>query len=172
MAAIDPDNLRWRMEIQYANANLGIVLYSQRRFAEAAVPLQASAPDDPGAGRRRPDEQRLSEECCRKRSAGWPTRRCRTERIGDAIAIREQQIALLKRLLSRSQEDVFYRLRLIRANQTVGELYALQGRLEVALDHLQSAVDDTDPPCCNRAGQYARRSRWRSSRACRLPRHS
>ena len=28
--------MKWRMEEQYADANLGVVLYGQRRFAEAA----------------------------------------------------------------------------------------------------------------------------------------
>ena len=35
MVALEPDNLKWRMEVQYARENLGIVLMSQRRFAAA-----------------------------------------------------------------------------------------------------------------------------------------
>ena len=36
MVAIEPNNLKWRMEVLYANENLGIALKSKRRFGEAA----------------------------------------------------------------------------------------------------------------------------------------
>src|SRR4029453_5582021 len=32
MVAVEPDNLKWRMELAYANENLGIVLFNQRRL--------------------------------------------------------------------------------------------------------------------------------------------
>src|SRR4051794_32218778 len=34
MVALQPDNIKWRMEVLYANENLGIALTSKRRFAE------------------------------------------------------------------------------------------------------------------------------------------
>ena len=40
MVALDPDNMKWRMEVQYADANLGVVLIDQRRFAEASKQLE------------------------------------------------------------------------------------------------------------------------------------
>ena len=35
MVGRDPNNMKWRMEEQYADTNLGVVLYEQRRYAEA-----------------------------------------------------------------------------------------------------------------------------------------
>ncbi len=40
MVALAPDNMKYRMEEQYADADLGAVLSDQRRFAEAAGQFQ------------------------------------------------------------------------------------------------------------------------------------
>ena len=55
MVALEPDNMRWRMETQYADANLGIVLLGKRRFEEAVqafrqalATIQGLAAADPG----------------------------------------------------------------------------------------------------------------------------
>src|SRR4051794_35833408 len=37
MVALDPDNMKWRMEEQYAEVDLGLILLNQRRFSEAAA---------------------------------------------------------------------------------------------------------------------------------------
>ena len=40
MVALDPNNMKWRVEEQSADANLGIALYSQRRYPEAATQFE------------------------------------------------------------------------------------------------------------------------------------
>src|SRR4051794_1039916 len=37
MVALGPDNMKWRMEEQYAEVDLGLILLNQRRFSEAAA---------------------------------------------------------------------------------------------------------------------------------------
>ena len=34
--ALDPDNMKWRVEAQSADANLGVMLFNERRFPEAS----------------------------------------------------------------------------------------------------------------------------------------
>ena len=42
MVTLSPDDMKWRMEEQYAEANLGILLFDQRRFTEAAAQFSAA----------------------------------------------------------------------------------------------------------------------------------
>ena len=55
LVALEPDNLKWRMERLYGVENIGISLYNKRRYAEAARqfesalgPMQNLASIDPG----------------------------------------------------------------------------------------------------------------------------
>ena len=59
MVALGPDNMKWRMEEQYADAELGIVLFDQRRFGEAAAQFDAALATDGGARHGRPDQSGL-----------------------------------------------------------------------------------------------------------------
>ena len=61
MVAIDPDNLKWRMETQYAAANLGIALFEQRRFPEASRQFQEALNTIEQLAAAEPRQQRLSE---------------------------------------------------------------------------------------------------------------
>jgi hypothetical protein len=42
MVALQPDSMKYRMEQQYAEFNLGVVLLDQRRWAEAAAQFRNS----------------------------------------------------------------------------------------------------------------------------------
>ena len=42
MIAADPGNPKWQMEVLYANENIGITLYNQRRFVEAGQIFESS----------------------------------------------------------------------------------------------------------------------------------
>jgi tetratricopeptide (TPR) repeat protein len=140
MVALDPDNMKWRMEEQDADAELGIVLLDQRRFGEAAVQfeqalqtIQALAAADPGNS----DYQKSVVEML----AWVADAQMSNGRIDRAIALRERHIALLNTLLDRPDADVHYRQKLIPAEQGLGRLYAMRGERERALQHLQAAVD-------------------------------
>ena len=139
MVAIDPDNMRWRMESQYASANLGIVLLARRRFEEAGrqfeqalETIRSLANADPTNA----DYQKSLSE-----SLAWlADARLAEGRIDEAIAIREQQVALLGRLMRQHGGDVGYQQRAIPAHQATGLLLAARGREEPALEHFRIAV--------------------------------
>ena len=48
MVALQPDNMKYRMEVQYADTDLGVVLSDQRRFAEAVAQFKRRAEHDGG----------------------------------------------------------------------------------------------------------------------------
>lgn len=139
MVELDPNNMKWRMEVQNADANLGAVLYTQRRFAEAAdqtgqalQTIQALATADP---RNRDYQQSLAESLAwyadAQRDAGH---------LDEAVALRQRQVALLDRLLSQSA-DVSFREKLVPAERSLGNLYRVRGQKDVAILHLRAAVD-------------------------------
>lgn len=141
MVAIDPANAKWRMETQYADANLGIVLLAQRRFAEASRQFQQAlntierfAAADPRNG----DYQKSRAE-----SLGWLADAKRSEgRLDEAIALRERQLALLKGLAQMGRGDVEYRQKLIPAHQALGRLLASKGASDPAIRQFRSAVNE------------------------------
>jgi tetratricopeptide (TPR) repeat protein len=143
MIALDPNNMKWRMEEQDADANLGIVLYERRRFPESATQLQqavqmtrALATADP---RNEEYQKNLAEILAwladAKMSAGD---------LATATRIREQHVALLNRFAAQPGSDVEYRQKLIPAEQALGWLHAYQGQTEAALRHFRTSVATAD----------------------------
>ena len=132
MVAIEPDNMKWRMEVQYAATNLGVVMFNQRRFDEASRQFEqavrtidAIATADPGNA----DYQKSLVE-----SLAWAAdANSAAGRLDAATAERERQVSLLRRLLASSGGDVDYGQKLIPAQRTLGWLYAIKGRLDLAI---------------------------------------
>lgn len=138
MVELDPNNMKWRMEVQNADANLALMLGSQRRFQEAAAQwgqayrmIEALATADPS---NRDYQQSLAE------SLAWYADAERD--AGDmktATALRERNVALLTRLASETG-DISWTQKLIPAERGLGNLYAYQSRMNEALTHLRAAV--------------------------------
>ena len=139
MVAIEPDNLRWRMEAQNAHANLGVVMYNQRRFDEAATQfeqalktMQAIAIADPAS---REYQKSLAE------TLAWTAdAHTAVGRLDLATSERERLVKLLNQLFRSSRGDVTYGESLVPAHRTLGDLYALQGRLRPAIEQIREAA--------------------------------
>ena len=141
MVALEPNNMKWRMEVQNADANLGGLLYMQRKFDEAAAlwrrnltMIEALTTADPN---NRDYHKSLVEAL-----AWYADAQKDAGRLAEATALRERHVDVLNRLASTG--DVTYRQRLIPAERALGTLYALQGRNDVALEHLRAAVGQAD----------------------------
>jgi tetratricopeptide (TPR) repeat protein len=126
MVAIAPDNLKWRMEVQYARENLGIVLMTQRRFAEAGRqfasalgPMQSLANFDPTNGEYRREVSNV---------LGWLADARRAEgRADEAIALRQRQVLLLEQPAQGQAADVVLNQQFIPAHEALGVLYSSKG---------------------------------------------
>lgn len=139
MVALEPDNMKWRMEAQYADANLGIMLYDQRRFEEASAAfgqalrtIEAISTADPGNS----DYQKSLAE-----SLAWlADSNAAAGRLDEATAERERHIALLEKLLNQSGGDVDYAEKLIPSHRALARLYAARGRLGDAIAQAREAI--------------------------------
>lgn len=142
MTSIQPDNLKYRMEVQYAATNLGALLLKQRRFEEAVAQfnvalrtMETIAAVDP------------SNELYRKsfaESLAWlaDAQFARGE-LQAAIGTRERQVQLLRAWMSGSG-DVTYQQRLIPAERSLGNLYWIRGDAGRADEHYRSAIAISD----------------------------
>ena len=142
MIALGPDSMKWRMEKNYADTNLGVALADQRRFpeaveqfSEALTTMEAIATADP---RNREYQQNLAEGLAWLADAQGS--------MGDyrgAIASRTRGIATLQRLFDQTG-DVDYEQRLVPAHVSLGYLYLEQGQAEAAGEEFRTAVAMAD----------------------------
>ena len=137
MVSIAPDNMKWRMEVQYADADLGTVLYDQRRFVEAAAQFQEALDTMEAISKADPS----NEDYRKNLRVPGMARRC-GEAVGQidaAIAARQRDVALLSSQFARTG-DVDYRERLVPAQRTLGGLYAERGLSGAAIEQYRAAV--------------------------------
>jgi tetratricopeptide (TPR) repeat protein len=139
LVALEPDNLRWRMEGLYGVEDVGISLYNKRRFGEAAQqfsaalqPMENLAAIDPGNLTYRKELATvLAWLADAQRARGY---------LDQAIALRERQISLLDQAVAAGVRDVDLRSRLIPAHQGLGILLAWRGQSDRAVTELREAV--------------------------------
>lgn len=142
MSSLQPDNLKFRMEVQYAATNLGAVLLKQRRFDEAVAQftvalrtMQAIAAVDSSN-----DQYRLSVA----ESLAWlADAQFGRGDLATATDLRIRQIELLRSLAS-AKTDAIYRQRLIPAERALGNLYWITGETEKARQHYRLAIASAD----------------------------
>ena len=140
MVALEPDNIRYRMETLYADANVGIALYSQRRFSEAGKQLlsamtiiSALASADPG----NVDYQKSVAD-----AVAWVADAEGAQgHLSEATALRRKHIALLQNGEARHPGDVWYREQIVPAELSLGLLLASTGDLGSAKASMTDAVN-------------------------------
>ena len=143
MVAIQPDNLRYRMEVQYARENLGIVLMSQRRFGEAVGQFAAIVTAIESMRVVDPDNKEYQKEL--SNTLGWLADADKAiGRIDEAIAVRERQIAYLNQRLAAGNSDVALQQQLVVAHQALGLLLGSRGDLERGNGELRIAMAQVD----------------------------
>ena len=139
MSALEPDNLKWRMEVLYANEDLGIVLYAKRNFAEAVnrfesalAPMQSVVSIDASKS----DYQKELANVL-----GWLADSERASgRLDLAVAVRERQISLLEQAIALGVDDVDFHEKLVPAHEGLGVLYSEQGQIDRAISEHREAL--------------------------------
>ncbi len=143
MVAIEPDNLRWRIEVAYGDHNIGIVLRSQRRFSEAARQFgRALGPLENAASLDRGNAQfqygfatTLAWSADTERDLGH---------LDIAIRLRERQISFLRGRIAGGDTNVAFRRGLIPAYQGLGLLYVSRGQSERGIEQFRLAVAEAN----------------------------
>jgi tetratricopeptide (TPR) repeat protein len=142
LVALQPDNLKYRMEVQYADTDLGVVLIDQRRFAEA-VPqfsdalstMEAISTADRG---NRTYSQGVAE------ALTWLADAERaTGNYDRAIALRQRAVTAYDQLYNQSH-DVRDRERLVSTEISLGYMYGERGQAELASQQFNSAIANAD----------------------------
>jgi tetratricopeptide (TPR) repeat protein len=142
LAALEPDNLKYRMETLYAEENIGISFYDQHRFAEAAQQFQRALGPMEKLASLYPDKVTYQKEVAKV--LAWSADADASQ--GDyevAIAHRERELALLYRLPAGPTDTGVQRL-LVLTCQPLGMLLAEQGRTDEAIAQLHRAVAAAD----------------------------
>jgi tetratricopeptide (TPR) repeat protein len=143
LVALEPDNLKWRMEGLYGVENIGISLYNKRRFGGAASqfqsalgPMQNLASIDPG-------NQTYQKEL--STVLAWLADAQRAQgNLDMAIALRQRQVALLNQAVASGVTDVDFRQQLIPAHQGLGILLTWRGQTDRGIEELRSAVSEAE----------------------------
>jgi tetratricopeptide (TPR) repeat protein len=142
MVRLQPDNLKWRMEVQYADTDLGMVLLQQRRFVDARRQFEAALQTIEAVAAIDPKTPEYRKSVAD--SLAWLADSQFAEgRIPDAIRSRQRQINLLEQM-GNGAADVGYRERLIPARVGLGRLLAATGNIAAGLQQLQASVDQAD----------------------------
>jgi tetratricopeptide (TPR) repeat protein len=142
MVALQPDSMKYRMEEQYADADLGIVLYDQRRFDEAVTQFTAalstmeaiSTADASNKAYRQGVAEALAWLADAERATG---------RYDRAIALRQRNVALYNQSLAQFK-DVKSRERLVPALRALGRLFAERGQVNLAAEQFRTAISNSN----------------------------
>ena len=139
MVALDPANPKWRMETKYADSDLGIMLYDQRRYPEADRQLQHALSTVESLAASDPANQEYQKSLLE--ALAWLADAQTGEGlIDEAIAKRERQVSLIGDLRRRYPNDVDYRQKEIPTRRALGRLLVSRGELDSGLQHLRAAV--------------------------------
>ena len=139
--ALDPKNLQWRMEAQNADANLGIMLYNERRYLEASPRLEAALATMEGIVKAQPGNSDYQKSLAE--TLAWVADAHFAEgRIDAAIQDRQRLVSLLEQLLQESRGDVWYREKLITARKSLGKFYSYRRQLGAAIREARGALAD------------------------------
>jgi tetratricopeptide (TPR) repeat protein len=142
MVRLGPDNMKWRMEVQYADFDLGTILYDQRRFAEAAAQFQDSLSTIEAISTADPANLDYRESVAE--SLAWlADARQALGQYDAATAARQRDISLLDALFARTR-DRDYQYRLVSARRALGRIYADRGQRDAAIEQYRIALAHAD----------------------------
>jgi tetratricopeptide (TPR) repeat protein len=143
LSALDPDNLKYRMEVHYGEENVGISLLNKRSYAEATRQFQMSfGPIEKLASL---DPQNLVYQREVGTILSWIAEAERAQGNYDsAIDARERQLALVEGLLSRGAADVQLRRQAAVAHMALGILVSERRGLAQGARDLNTAVIEAD----------------------------
>ena len=153
LIALEPDNLKWRMEGLYSAEDVGIALYNERRFGEAVQQFEGALGPMEKLAAVDPANQTYQKEM--STVLAWLADAQRSlGRLDAAIEVRERQISLLNSALASGATDVQFRQELIPAHQALGILLTSRGQPERGVDGTSLGSRRGRPSCSGRAGKF------------------
>ena len=142
MVGIEPDNLKYRMEVLYANEDVGISLYDQHRFLEARALFEGAAAPMEKLSSLYPGDKTYEKELAT--AMAWVADAHRG--LGDldgAIEARKRQVVILDQLMAAvSGTDI--QVRLVPAHEGLGIVLSERGHADEASEELRTAVNQAE----------------------------
>jgi tetratricopeptide (TPR) repeat protein len=142
MVSLQPDSMKYRMEEQYADTDLGVVLSDQRRFAEAVAQFNDGLSTMEAISTADPHNKEYRQNVAE--SLAWLADAERA--VGNyhsAIALRQRNISIFSQLFVQSR-DVKYRQHIVPAMFSLGHLYSDTGQQSLAADQFRAAIAQSD----------------------------
>jgi tetratricopeptide (TPR) repeat protein len=140
--ALDPNNITWRMEVQNADANLGVMLFNGRQYPAAAAQLEQALNVIEGIVRVDPNNMDYQKSLVE--SLAWVgDSEMAQGHLDQAITARDREVAVLDRLLAKTRDSEFG-AKLIVAHRSLGWLYASRGRKALAIAQVQQAAEQAE----------------------------
>jgi len=128
---LNPKKLEWQMEASYAESNLGILLYDQGRFSEAAPPLvrALAMAESVAASERHPIARQLEVGV----AINWLGKANEAiNRPADALALHRREVAVYQRVLKTDPANTQGKWLLAVAWQHIGALEQILGQISPA----------------------------------------
>jgi tetratricopeptide (TPR) repeat protein len=142
MSALQPDNLKYRMEVLYANEDVAISLYYQHRFAEAAQLIQTLIGPMQKLASLYPQNTTYQKELATMWAWVADSQRSRGD-LDAAIDARRRQITALEQLLT-IEADSDAHSRLISAHEGLANILADKGDGQGAIAEFRSALGQAE----------------------------
>ena len=143
LSALDPDNLKYRMEVHYGEEDVGISLLNKRNYAEAAAQFRAAlGPIEKLASL---DPANLVYQREVGNALSWFSEAERAQgNFDSAIAARERQLALIEGLQSSGATDVQLGRQDAVAHMALGIMLSEARGLSQGTADLRAAVAEAD----------------------------
>jgi tetratricopeptide (TPR) repeat protein len=139
MVALDPNNIKWRMEVEDAAANLGYALYKRRDFTGALEQFDRALSTIQGVLAVAPDNVDYQMAA----ASALPLLSDAQEangRLSAAIESRKREIEFLQRLLPKVGAQAQFML--VAAHRDLGQLYNERGQTDLASQELHESTTE------------------------------
>jgi tetratricopeptide (TPR) repeat protein len=142
MAALEPDNLKYRMEVLYGEEDIGISLLNERRFAEASRHFEDTVRPIGSLASLYPADATYHQEYAT--ALAWVADAQRAQgNLENAISARERQVSSLNELLAAAPNSGV-QARIGWAHAGLGTLLVERGDSDRSLTEFKAAVDQAD----------------------------
>lgn len=143
LVAIDPGNEDWQAEVGFANSNLGTLLWSQGRSAEAAAVFDRELEMARALSRKAPAE--FTKQMRTSQAHAWlATTLFAQSRFMEASTHRNAEIAIYQDALSRDPRNKDAKEGLSSSERALANILLCMGDMDRALAHIRRAVHLAD----------------------------
>jgi eukaryotic-like serine/threonine-protein kinase len=143
LVAIDPANRDWRMELSYADTNLGTLLLEDGRPGDAAAAFERSLAIKREVAAEAPAD--LSRQTELARAIGWVSTAHEQQGLLDrALRDKQAESDAYRAILAKTPGDSVVKRSLVASQRSLGRLHLSRGEVSISLDLFNRAAQLAD----------------------------